>query len=690
MIAALRSSASLGALLLVTVGGACNQSSVAPSVPAATHSGPIVLSPDGTRLYVVHPDADSVTVVDAGAGDTVLTIPLSAAPPAYDAASHQYYATVYPRALALDPAGQTLFVTGERSGHLYSFDASSGTKLADVQVCAEPAGVLVDAAGANVFVACSQDDAIVELSTKTLAVVASASTPHKPWALAWGADGHTLLSTHLLGWGDDASAHPASEGVTSPGISSLSSAPLAFESTWTIADGPPGSDPTVPHGKVRGVYDAAVRPGTSELWVVHLMLGTDTSQPTLDFQSTVFPSISILDAKGGALTRLSVSTTPGDGGAFSDVVSGPRALTFSPDGDFAFVVDTGSEDVLIVDARQRVEAALVRPLPGHQPEGAVWGANGKLYVQERNTEDIAVIDVTEGPAGVAATVEGAVIGKLASDPMPATLRFGQHLFSSANSDEYPLTSNHWVSCTSCHIEDRSDAVTWLFTEGPRDTPSNAGGMTNTGFLFRTADRRSVKDYWKTIDVEQGGNYSADAPSQAPQLEALMNYVNEAIPYPVPPTADAATMALRAQGEMVFRSSHCDNCHSGAYFTDSGRMNAALDLAGPVVGVASEGGVLLHDAGTCAAGVFPDVPHLTIDGQVRSACRFDTPTLRGLSDSAPYLHDGSALTIEDAVGRMLGGAAQRVNGVHIDPSWNGVATSLPPSDMQALVAYLKGL
>ena len=33
---------------------------------------------------------------------------------------------------------------------------------------------------------------------------------------------------------------------------------------------------------------------------------------------------------------------------------------------------------------------------------------------------------------------------------------------------------------------------------------------------------------------------------------------------------------------------------------------------------------------------------------------DTPSLRGLHDTAPYLHDGSALTVEAAIRRMPGG------------------------------------
>jgi YVTN family beta-propeller protein len=654
----MRAGAPLEVLLLgvASLLPACStrSSSASPPVvvPRATHSGPMVLSPDGSRLYVVHPDADEVSVIDTGSESLVLEIPMAATPPAMDASAGMmghYTPSVSPRAIAIDDAGKTLYVTGQRSGHLYTFDAASGTKTGDTVACAEPIGVLLDAKAESVYVACSQDDMILQFGAPTLGKVASVPSAHKPWALAWAADGTTLLATHLLGW----SPLPATANTSSPGVSAFKTSPLAFDATWQIEDGPPavvdgggpdsgaGTNPVVPHGVVRGVYDAVVRPGTTDLWTVHLMLGIDTAQPDLDFLETVFPAVTILSADGSQSARLTVSTSPGDGAAFGDIVSGPRALNFSSDGRYAFIVDTGSEDILVVDANAQVEAALVRPLPGHMPEGAVWGPGNKLYVQERNTEDVAVLDVVEAEGAVTVTVETTVIGAISHDPMPQNLRLGQHLFYSANSDEYPITSNHWVSCSSCHLEGHSDAVTWKFSEGPRDTPSNGGGTLDTGFLFRSADRNKVQDYWQTIDVEQGGNFSLDASTQVPLLNAIADYVNYAIPIPVPPTQDPSAVAA---GEAVWNAAGCTFCHAGEARTDSGRGNPTLDLAGPVVSTETAGGVLLHDVGTCVTEPFPDVSHKSIDGNPRPSCSFDTPSLRGLWDSAPYFHDGSATTL----------------------------------------------
>jgi cytochrome c peroxidase len=643
-----------------------------------THSGSLAASPDGSLLFVVHPDADSVSIMSVASRKIVHEVLLAPAIPSVGPTG-RYDTNVSPRVLALDSVASTLYVTGQRSGKLYSVDVATGAIKGTAAVCSEPIGVLVSADDADVFVACAQDDEIVELRANNLAIVARVPCPRKPWALAWAAD-HSLLATHLLG----------------PGVSTFATTPLALEATWTVADGAPqpapdapgsGEDPTEPHGAVRGLYDAVVRPGTSELWVAHLMLGIDTPQPMLDFQRTVFPSLSILDPSGRQLARLSVLAHPGDGQAFGDVVSGPRALAFSGDGTLAAVVDTDSEDVLVVDAARRIEAQLVRPLPGHMPEGVVW-VGDDLYVQERNTEDIAALRVTRSPGSVTIEADGPAFPSLAKDPMPSHLRLGQLLFYSANSDQYPVTQNHWVACASCHLEGRSDAVTWQFAQGPRDTPTNAGGLLDTGFLFRTADRRQVQDYWRTIDTEQGGHFNIDEPSQKPLLDALASYVNEAIPAPIPPSTDVdhalrgqALADLRAQGQALFTRIGCDSCHSGPAKTDSGAGNPQLDLTGPTVSSVTPGGVLLHDVGTCVTtGPMTDVSHLDIDGDARDACAFDTPALRGLVDSAPYLHDGSAATLDDVVPIML--KAMAASGKP--------PPSLSASDQRALVEFLRSL
>jgi cytochrome c peroxidase len=107
-------------------------------------------------------------------------------------------------------------------------------------------------------------------------------------------------------------------------------------------------------------------------------------------------------------------------------------------------------------------------------------------------------------------------------------------------------------------------------------------------------------------------------------------------------------------------------------------NQSLDLTGPVVSSVTPGGVLLHDVGTCVTGgLFPDNATLDDDGDVRNPCAFDTPTLRGVSETAPYLHDGSAAQLEDVfrlAPEMVGSAA----------------LTLSPDDQQALIAYLKSL
>ena len=634
-------------------GGGEHHDAQPPTIPT-THSSSIALASDGNTLYVVNADRDSISIVDAAG--RALVAELSLAPlPTVDLDGN-YTPAVMPRALALSPDESTLYVTGERSGTLYAISLAT-RQIEAVAVGSEPVGVVVSGDGSEVYVACSNDGKVVRVDTSSLAVSASATVDGEPWALGWSPDG-SLAVTLFQG----------------PGLDAIDPTAMTVTTTWNIPDTAPRGDSRLAHGQVRGMYDVATRPGTGELWVAHLMLGTDTAQPDLIFENTAFPSLSIVQAGTGIFeTTLSTDAqdVPGIDGSFGDVVSGPHAIAFTADGSLAIVVDTNSEDLLAVDANGRVEAALGRPLPGHMPEGVALSADGsRAFVDERNTGDIAIVDIARGATGVTLAAESAAIARWGSaDSMPPQMRLGQHLFYSANSDEYPVTTNHWIACATCHLEGRSDAVTWRFAQGPRDTPTNAGGTIGSGFLFRTADRNQVQDYWHTVNVEQGGSF--DPTAQASLLDAIATYVNYGIPLPMPPTTDPM---LVARGAVIFHSAAvgCSGCHAGPRFTDSGAGNPTLDL---------QGTINLHDGtsagiGTCVTTGYSDVAHDDVDGDPRAACMFDTPSLSGVASSPPYLHDGSAPTIHDVLEATRGKM--------------GDITSLSQADEAALVEYVRSL
>ena len=634
-------------LLIPCVLGACGDPSEPPPT-GASHSSSIVVSPFGDRVYVVNADLDSISVIDTAARTLVREISLGM--PSIDEATGAFSPTVMPRALAISPDGQTLYVTGMRASALYAIDLATA-HVRSVVVGSEPVGVVVSSDGSALFVACSQDDRVVRIDAESLSITGTVAVASEPWALGWSPSTGRVLVTHLL----------------RPFVTAIDPLTMKIAGGWELPDTAPRGDRRLAHGQPRGLYDIAARPDHGEVWIAHVLLGTDTAQPALDFESTVFPSLSVFREDGTYRQTLSIDAAdlPGIDGSIGDIVSGPHAIAFTADGAFALVLDTNSEDVLAVDPDVGVAAALLRPLPGHMPEGIALAPDDSVaYIDERNTGDVAIVRIDRTGGRIALSVDDPVIVRRTTDLMPADMRLGQHLFYSANSDEYPITRNHWVACASCHLEGRSDAVTWNFAQGPRDTPTNAGGMSGTGFLFRTADRTRVQDYWHTINIEQGGRF--DPVAQATLLDPLAVYVNLGIPPPVPPTTDPA---LVERGRAIFHGSEagCAGCHAGPRFTDSGAGNTLLDLGGNVV---------LHDVGTCVTAGYPDVVHTDVEGHPRDACRFDTPSLTGIASSPPYLHDGRAATVRDVLEATRGKM--------------GNIEGLSAEDEAALVEYLRSL
>ncbi|HIP81050.1 MAG TPA: c-type cytochrome, partial [Leucothrix mucor] len=107
------------------------------------------------------------------------------------------------------------------------------------------------------------------------------------------------------------------------------------------------------------------------------------------------------------------------------------------------------------------------------------------------------------------------------------------------------------------------------------------------------------------------------------LDDLAKYVQSLNKIPDSPykNTDGSLTADAKLGEKLFLTKGCNDCHSGAFFTDSAKNN-------------------LHNIGTLK----------TTSGKRlgEQLTGISTPTLKGLWMTAPYLHDGSANTLQDAI------------------------------------------
>jgi len=135
--------------------------------------------------------------------------------------------------------------------------------------------------------------------------------------------------------------------------------------------------------------------------------------------------------------------------------------------------------------------------------------------------------------------------------------------------------------------------------------------------------------------------------------------------------DAALSATELRGLRVFRGAGlCTTCHKGGNFTDESFHNTGVAWATD----ASPAGGRLTDRGRAA-----------VTGRAADEGAFRTPTLREVSRTAPYMHNGSLPTLEAVVNFYeMGGRANP----NLDQDL--MQLRLSPADKAALVEFLKAL
>jgi YVTN family beta-propeller protein len=305
-------------------------------------------------------------------------------------------------------------------------------------------------------------------------------------------------------------------------------------------------------------------------------------------------------------------------------------------GAFLFTTLEGNRQVAVSDANTNRE--LFRFDVGRAPQGlAVSADNMRLYVHNFMDRTVGIYSIDELTSGRANTVtELGVVQTVASDNLSSQVLRGKQLFYDAKDDR--LAAQDYMSCASCHNEGGHDGRVWDFSqagEGLRNTTTLRGrGGVRHGFLHWSANFDEVQDFEAQIREFAGGaglmsnaDFATGTRSQplgdskagiSADLDALAAYVNSLTRPPVSPYSGADT----DQGAILFAAKGCAGCHAGAHFTDSGSGDDVHDV-----------GTIKGPSGQRLGGALTGI---------------DTPGLLGVWATAPYLHDGSARTIEAAI------------------------------------------
>ena len=187
-------------------------------------------------------------------------------------------------------------------------------------------------------------------------------------------------------------------------------------------------------------------------------------------------------------------------------------------------------------------------------------------------------------------------------------------------------------------------------------------MTLEGLLVRLTRDGAYPDLFQSA--------FGDDPDAEGLAQALASYVRTILsgnaPFDRYVKGDRHALTERQrQGLRVFRGKgSCTACHLGPTFTDESFHNT---------GVAWQAGQLL------------DQGRFAITGKETDRGAFKTPTLREVTRTAPYMHDGSIATLEEVIEFYdRGGNANP----YLDPILRPV--NLSPVEKEALVAFLGAL
>jgi len=597
----------------------------APSISSAMALE--VRANQNTRLWVVNPDSDTVSVFDTVTRTRVAEIDVETGP----------------TSVAVAPNG-TIWVVNKKAASIVVFNPTTLAVVTAIGLpqASRPHGIAMARGSTSALVALEATGQLAKINTGTYAITTLLDVGPNPRHVSVAADGSTAYVSRFV-----TRPLPA-EGTAAP-QTTLNSAPvggevvvvnagtMAIQRTLVLAHG----NKTDAENQGRGIPNylgaAAISPDGTQAWVPskqdNILRGATRDGQALNFQNTV----------RAVSSRLNLATQAEDLAARidHDNASVASAAAYDPLGIFLFVALETSREVAVIDANRRNQ--LMRIDVGRAPQAVLVSADRRtLYVQNFMDRTVGMYDLSPlVQRSVASATPLATLGTTSLDQLGGAVLTGKQFFYDARDTR--LARDRYMSCATCHNEGGHDGRVWDLRsqgEGLRNTPSlrGRGGMGH-GALHWSNNFDEVQDFEGQIRTLAGGTglmtdaqYNTGTRSQplgdpkagvSADLDALAAYVASLNTFEQSPwRPDVNVLSTpAAAGRTLFTSLNCASCHTGANFTRSAAANPA-------------------DVGT-----LKPTSGLRLNGPLTG---IDVPTLRDVWATAPYLHDGSAPTLEAAI------------------------------------------
>jgi len=376
----------------------------------------------------------------------------------------------------------------------------------------------------------------------------------------------------------------------------------------------------LPNGS-HSIGGMALSPDGRYIYVTHILARFQVPTTQLERGWMNTNALSIIDAKKRVLSASVLLDDRNLG------FPNPRAIAFSSDGASLLVTSFGGEELSVInrnDLHSMIEGVIsqdVLPnsysdpandltlmskinrkrikLPGHGPGSMVVEGN-MAYITEYYSGTLCVMDLNDDHSCFKKQI---AFGK--EDPFSDINRYGEMLFNSAN-----LCFQKWQSCASCHPDARVDGLKWdLLNDG-------IGNSKNTKSMLHAHITPPAMSLGVRSTAEQGVrsgiHFIQFAEVDEKKAVAIDTYLKALRPVPSPYMVKNRLSRSASRGKKIFNREKCISCHPPPLYSDLKKYN-----------VKSGKGIDKDKA-------------------------FDTPALVEAWRTAPYMHDGSVLTMEELI------------------------------------------